>query len=203
MDELIEKLLEHKFLDFFNEPIEIHKTFIKKKADFIDQTIQNLQADPNNEQQVLNLSKAILISMLLSLLSGDFTTYIDDLNLLDRASKINLPASQQKIACEYLGKKLSPTIAEISLKIRSATNLHNFGDSVPESCFHIAKFNLFESVSHNSTSITTDGKYLYLYISASNGGMYKIGTGHGRTIEGKVYLEAPVSGRQENISWIY
>ena len=44
MDELIEKLLEHKFLDFFNEPIEIHKTFIKKKADFNSAHVYVLQS---------------------------------------------------------------------------------------------------------------------------------------------------------------
>ena len=36
-------------------------------------------------------------------------------------------------------------------------------------------------------SITTDGKYLYIYISAINGGMFKVGTGNGDTKAGKIY----------------
>lgn len=38
-------------------------------------------------------------------------------------------------------------------------------------------------------SITTDGNYLYIYVSAINGGMFKVGTGNGHTKAGKVYLE--------------
>lgn len=37
-------------------------------------------------------------------------------------------------------------------------------------------------------SIATDGAYLYFYISAINGGMFKIGTGQEGTKAGKVYF---------------
>lgn len=37
-------------------------------------------------------------------------------------------------------------------------------------------------------SIATDGDYLYIYVSAVNGGMFKVGTGNGSTKAGKVYL---------------
>ena len=37
-------------------------------------------------------------------------------------------------------------------------------------------------------SITTDGTYLYVYISAINGAMYKFGTGHNNTLAGKLYF---------------
>ena len=38
-------------------------------------------------------------------------------------------------------------------------------------------------------SIATDGNYLYFYVSAINGGMFKIGTGNEGTKAGKVYQE--------------
>jgi len=38
-------------------------------------------------------------------------------------------------------------------------------------------------------SVTTDGNYLYVYVSAINGGMYKFGTGNAGTIAGKLYFE--------------
>jgi len=41
-------------------------------------------------------------------------------------------------------------------------------------------------------SIATDGSYLYFYVSAINGGMFKIGTGHQGTKAGKVYLEKQI-----------
>ena len=37
-------------------------------------------------------------------------------------------------------------------------------------------------------TITTDSKYLYIYVSAINGGMFKIGTGQEGTRAGKIYL---------------
>ena len=42
-------------------------------------------------------------------------------------------------------------------------------------------------------SVTTDGKYLYVYVSAINGGMYKFGTGNNETIAGKLYYEKPLN----------
>jgi hypothetical protein len=33
--------------------------------------------------------------------------------------------------------------------------------------------------------------------------MYKIGTGYGGTVEGKVYKEVCLHGRQENVEWVY
>lgn len=42
-------------------------------------------------------------------------------------------------------------------------------------------------------SITTDGKYLYIYISAVNGGMFKVGTGNEDTKAGKVYFEKEIN----------
>lgn len=41
-------------------------------------------------------------------------------------------------------------------------------------------------------SIATDGNYLYFYVSAVNGGMFKIGTGQNGTKAGKIYLEKQV-----------
>ena len=41
-------------------------------------------------------------------------------------------------------------------------------------------------------SITTDGKFLYFYVSAVNGGMFKIGTGQKATKAGKIYLEKQI-----------
>jgi hypothetical protein len=46
----------------------------------------------------------------------------------------------------------------------------------------------FQKVTGISTyTITTDGNYLYIYVSAINGGMWKIGTGFNGTVAGKVY----------------
>jgi len=40
-------------------------------------------------------------------------------------------------------------------------------------------------------------------VSSSDGGMYKIGTGFQNTIEGKIYKEVSINGKQENVEWVY
>ena len=48
----------------------------------------------------------------------------------------------------------------------------------------------FQKVNGLSTySIATDGAYLYIYVSAINGGMWKVGAGSNGTIAGKIYNE--------------
>ena len=56
-------------------------------------------------------------------------------------------------------------------------------------------------------SITTDGTYLYMYVSAINGGLFKIGTVSNDTIAGKIYLEKSiylsVGQRLDEVCWVY
>lgn len=56
-------------------------------------------------------------------------------------------------------------------------------------------------------TVTTDGNYLYVYVSAINGGMYKIGTGKNGTVAGKIYLEKdayyPVGTKLDEVNWVY
>jgi hypothetical protein len=107
MDAMIEKLLDHRFLQFFNEPLEIHQTFHKKKSQFIQTTLLSLKSSPHSPTHILHLAKATLINLLLSLLSGNFNTYLDDLNLFDQIHTLTLPEAQQKIFTSYLTKNLN------------------------------------------------------------------------------------------------
>lgn len=56
-------------------------------------------------------------------------------------------------------------------------------------------------------SVTTDGQYLYVYVSAINGGMFKFGNGNNGTIAGKLYLEKqlnlPIGTKPEEVNWVY
>ena len=56
-------------------------------------------------------------------------------------------------------------------------------------------------------SVTTDGTYLYIYISAVNGGMFKVGTGKESTTAGKIYLEkeihSQVNSKSDEVSWVF
>lgn len=56
-------------------------------------------------------------------------------------------------------------------------------------------------------SIATDGTYLYFYISAINGGMFKVGTGNNGSKAGRIYLEKqvyfPIGTKVEEVGWVY
>ena len=50
--------------------------------------------------------------------------------------------------------------------------------------------------------MTTDGEYLYFINYNNQGGMYKIGTGRGSTLPGKVYKYRPIGSSTEHVSWV-
>ena len=91
---------------------------------------------------------------------------------------------------------------KLRIMAESTPKLHYARNLCDEGGFKISKVAHFQKQSFMTTSLTTDGTFLYLYISATNGGMYKIGTGEHDTVAGKVYLFAAVC-RQEEIAWVY
>ena len=93
-------------------------------------------------------------------------------------------------------------INKIRLMAETTPRLHYARNLCDEGGFKIAKVAHFQKQTFLTTSFTTDGTYLYLYVSATNGGMYKIGTGEKDTVAGKIYLFAAVS-RQEEVAWVY
>ena len=80
--------------------------------------------------------------------------------------------------------------------------LHHSQSLCDEGGFKVSKVANFQKQGTNNTSIATDGTYIYAYISATNGGMYKIGTGEGGSVAGKIHLYAPVN-KVEEICWVY
>ena len=71
------------------------------------------------------------------------------------------------------------------------------------SVFGIAQLYSTSGLSAKNTSVTTDGRFLYLYIAHSaRGSLYKIGTGENGTIAGKVYQSSP-SDREGDVTWVY
>lgn len=76
--------------------------------------------------------------------------------------------------------------------LRSLSDMGGFG---------IMKKLHFQKQNYYYNSMTTDGQYLYLFVSAAYGGMFKIGTGE-NSEAGRVYLHQPVS-KVEEVSWVY
>ena len=81
-----------------------------------------------------------------------------------------------------------------------------------EPCHHLAQGSIYGAIllpkeataeyqGEGSSSLTTDGTYLYIYW-CSGRGMFKIGTGEGGSIAGKVYYHHR-NELTESLSWIY
>lgn len=106
---------------------------------------------------------------------------------------------------EFLNKisfYLLPHFSELRCLSESPPKLHFLRSLCDCGGFKIAKTAHFQKQSFQTTSLTTDGIFLYLYVSASNGGMYKIGTLEGGNIAGKIYLFTAVT-RQDEVSWVF
>ena len=110
--------------------------------------------------------------------------------------KANIPIT------EPLHQAFSPVLEKIKTFAQKNTYLHHLETFCDEGGFKVPKIQYFQKQSLFNTSIATDGAYIYIYVSSSNGGMYKIGTGENSTIAGKIYALAAVT-KMEEISWVY
>jgi len=101
----------------------------------------------------------------------------------------HLPVSPELegIICAHVSKLFNHFFASIP---QEATSKFHYPESLwNRESFLIMKkkhFQKFNGLAYYS--IATDGSYLYIYVSAVNGGMFKVGTGQGNTHPGKVYL---------------
>ena len=57
-------------------------------------------------------------------------------------------------------------------------------------------------LTNKNVSLTTDGEYLYLYMSQSQGNMFKIGTGEKGTTAGRVTLSVQIE-KEGDLQWVY
>ena len=102
--------------------------------------------------------------------------------------------------CQGTLKRYVKQLADV---VNSNKRLHYMQASSTYGVIAIAKYASFVNSNENNSSITTDGDYIYLYVSiAQRGGMYKIGTGESNTIAGKVYLHTATE-REGEVTWVY
>jgi other hect domain ubiquitin protein ligase E3 len=81
------------------------------------------------------------------------------------------------------------------LQKREGERLHYLQSSSVHGVISIAKYVSFVNLNEFSSSLTldsTDGGYLYLWISAATRGtMFKIGSGEAGTTAGRIYAQQP------------
>lgn len=103
---------------------------------------------------------------------------------------------------EQLHRSFSPVLEKIKAFAQETTYLHHLETFCDEGGFKIPKMTYFQKQSFFNTSVATDGAYIYIYVSSSNGGMYKIGTGERGTTTGRIYAFAGIN-KTEEVSWVF
>ena len=118
--------------------------------------------------------------------------------IIERISHPNL--SERLI--NSIRDSIVPYLASLKETANKHPRLHYMRNGCDEGGFKISKVAHFQKQTYLTTSMTTDGSFLYIIVSAANGGMYKIGTGERDTVPGKVYLYSALS-KQEDVCWVY
>lgn len=114
---------------------------------------------------------------------------LEQLRFISELSKhIDLSLELETAICNHVSKVLSSFFALVP---QESSSKYHYPESLwnRESFFIMKKkhFQKYNGLAYYT--IATDGNYLYIYVSAINGGMFKVGTGNGHTKAGKVYLE--------------
>ena len=203
LDKFIEKLESLPMLSLFSEPFDLHNQFKSRFEQFIGDTLTKIKAEkePNNDMpEAVNLREALYAFLLVAFHTGSFVEIMNAIRIMHEAHK-QLANINIGIA-EGIATRLAPAFEEIKQFAEKSSYLHHVSTLSNEGGFKISSVNNFQKQSFLNSSMTTDGTYLYIYISAVNGGMYKIGTGENDTVPGRIYLYAAVA-KLEEVSWVY
>lgn len=203
LDKFIERLESLPMLSLFNEPFDLNNQFKSRLEQFISDTVAKIKSSKesnSNKPEVTHLREALYALILVAFHTGSFVEFLNAIRILHETHK-KLAEFDTQIA-ESLAKRLSPVLEEIKLLSGKSPYLHYINVLCNEGGFKISNVAHFQKQSFLNSSMTTDGAYIYLYISAANGGMYKIGTGERGTVPGRVYLYAAVS-KLEEVCWVY
>ena len=85
---------------------------------------------------------------------------------------------------------------------KNGRDLHFMKTMCNQGSFKVTMMARFKRQSFKTTSLCTDGAYLYFYVSTQGGAMFKIGSGSKGTVPGQVYLKKSVS-ISEYVCWVY
>jgi len=206
LEKLLEKLENMPVFGLFNEPLHYHQDFFRLAQEFLDERLATIKNEtlPNEKKALAieHLTLACKVLVLIYLLSGEFSNYVKSILVIQKTSQSLASTSQKLEFLNHLTFFASLHINKLRILSESTARLHYARNLCDEGGFKISKVAHFQKQSFLTSSLTTDGIYLYLYVSATNGGMYKIGTGQKDTIPGKIYLFAAVC-RQEEVAWVY
>ena len=199
LGDLNDRLMKLEPMSAWSEPLfsEDGKDIFEQAEEFILKTVNLSDKENKKTEEVLVAALSALIG--LSVLSADYSRILSTLSIIYEISEKYQDADK-------IVSKLAKTMGHY---INQLKNMHN--DT--KSYHHLAQGSFYGWIAlpkeaeadfqvETTSSLTTDGTYLYLYWCSGKGGMFKIGTGEGNSLAGKVYLHAKteLSG---SLQWVY
>ncbi|EAR96982.2 HECT domain and RCC1-like domain protein (macronuclear) [Tetrahymena thermophila SB210] len=205
LSDFIKDIKKQPLLSQFNEPEFFNQEFINKVKQVIKQNLavlQQSQVEQKNRKSALDLIIDSTIAIFyVNFNRGSFEDLIQILDIIEESKQL-LNEAEQDIFIQRFSAVVNPCFDKIEKQIKMGSKLHYMRNLCDQGGFKVSSFQQFYKQSFFTTSMTTDGTYLYIYISSADGGIYKVGTGNNNTIPGKVYASQQVS-KQEEICWTY
>lgn len=87
----------------------------------------------------------------------------------------SLDAKLQEQLSIRLQNCIFPHFDQLAKSLKEKKGYHSLQNFADRGGFQIAKLAFFIKQTFLTTSITTDGTFIYIYVSSNNGGMFKVG----------------------------
>ena len=197
LDELVDKLEHVKIDELFLQPFDE-----SMKTTFVDEALEAIERfDKENEIENLQKGVAVLITMLI--LFGDIilllktTTQLQNLTHKKDLDDIFTNQTKYSLVLNDKIKQLYYFACENNFTPYPIMRNYSIVDF-----YNITKTILYDQSFTKSSSICTDGTYIYAIINGLDGCKLKIGSGYNGTERGKVYLSSPLSS-DAIYQWVY
>ena len=197
LDELVDKLEHVKIDELFLQPFDE-----SMKTTFVDEALEAIERfDKENEIENLQKGVAVLITMLI--LFGDIILLLKTTaqlqNLTHKKDLDDIFTNQTKYSLVLNDKIKQLYYFACENNFTPYPIMRNY--SIVD-FYNITKTILYDQSFTKSSSICTDGTYIYAIINGLDGCKLKIGSGYNGTERGKVYLSSPLSS-DAIYQWVY
>jgi hypothetical protein len=181
--------------DFFEQAEDFIKNTVVKKKKLVESNASKNTLEKCDE--TLALAIAALVGM--SVLSADYTKILSALYVIYEISE-EYPESDNIL--QSVNKTMVKYINELKSIHSDTKSYHHLAQGSIYGSILLPKEATADYQADGVSSLATDGTYLYLYWCSGRGGMFKIGTGEGNSLAGKVYLHQrnEING---SITWVY
>ena len=197
LDELVDKLEHVKIDELFLQPFdeEMKTTFVEEALDAIERF--------DKENEIENLQKGVAVLIIMLILFGDIilllktTTQLQNLSHIKDLDDIFTNQTKYSLVLHDKLKQLYYFASENNFTPYPIMRNYSIVDF-----YNITKTILYDQSFTKSSSICTDGTYIYAIINGLDGCKLKIGSGYNGTERGKVYLTTPLSS-DAVYQWVY